>query len=150
MRVVIQRVNNSEVLINNKNKRSIGSGLLVLTGIEENDNEGDINWIAKKLVQMRIFNDDNGVMNRSVKEVDGEIMIISQFTLHASTKKGNRPSYIKSAKPDTAIPIYQRFIKKVEEILGKTVQTGEFGAYMVIKLENDGPVTILLDSKIKE
>ena len=150
MRTVIQRVNESSVTINNKVKSSIKKGLLVLVGIEESDTSEDIKWLSNKITQLRIFNDEAGVMNLSIKDVDGEILAISQFTLHAKTKKGNRPSYIQAAKPDVSIPIYEQFINQLSFNLGKTVQTGEFGAHMKITLENDGPVTILIDTKNKE
>lgn len=125
-------------------------GLLVLLGIEETDNKQDIEWLSGKISNLRIFSDSNGMMNLSVKEVNGEVMIVSQFTLHASTKKGNRPSYIKAAKPEIAVPLYEMFIKQMEQDLGKPVKTGEFGADMKISLVNDGPVTIIIDSKNKE
>ena len=150
MRVVIQRVSRASVTIDGKVKDSIGEGLLVLAGFEDTDAQEDINWISSKLVQLRVFNDDQGVMNRSVKEVDGRILVISQFTLHASTKKGNRPSYIRASKPDTAIPLYENFVRQVEVDLGKPVGTGIFGADMKVELVNDGPVTICIDSKNKE
>jgi len=150
MRVVIQRVRRASVTIDGKVKDSIGEGLLVLAGFEDTDALEDINWISSKLVQLRVFNDDQGVMNRSVKEVDGGILVISQFTLHASTKKGNRPSYIRASKPDTAIPLYENFVRQVEVDLGKPVGTGIFGADMKVELVNDGPVTICIDSKNKE
>lgn len=150
MRVVIQRVSRASVTIDGKIKDSIGEGLLVLAGFEDTDAQEDINWISSKLVQLRVFNDEHGVMNRSVKEVHGEILLISQFTLHASTKKGNRPSYIRASKPDTAIPLYENFIRQVTADLGKPVGTGIFGADMKVELLNDGPVTICIDSKNKE
>lgn len=150
MRAVIQRVNKSEVLINNEERKNIALGLLVLVGIEERDTSEDISWLAKKIVQLRIFNDEKGIMNQSVVDVQGEIMIISQFTLHAQTKKGNRPSYIKAAKPQTAIPVYESFISEVRKYVANRIVSGEFGAHMVITLENDGPVTILMDTKNKE
>lgn len=150
MRVVIQRVSNANVKIANKMKSKIASGLLIFLGVEEHDSKEDIEWLSGKISRLRIFNDENGVMNKSVMDVDGEIMVISQFTLHASTKKGNRPSYIHSAKPEIAIPIYKNFIKKLEEDTLKKVKTGEFGAKMDVKLINDGPVTILIDTKNKE
>ncbi len=150
MRAVIQRVNEAKVSINNSEESAIKNGLLVLLGIEENDCGEDIEWLSGKISRLRIFNDDNGVMNRSVMDVDGEIMVISQFTLHASTKKGNRPSYIKAAKPDTAIPLYNGFIKKLEQDTNKEVKTGKFGAHMNIRLINNGPVTIIIDTKNKE
>jgi D-tyrosyl-tRNA(Tyr) deacylase len=150
MRAVIQRVSQSSVAINNGIKSSIQNGLLILLGIEDFDNDEDINWLAKKIVQLRVFSDENDVMNLSVKEIDGEILIVSQFTLHASTKKGNRPSYIKAAKPEIAIPIYEKFILQIENELGEKVMTGEFGAMMQVSLVNDGPVTIIIDTKNKE
>lgn len=150
MRAVIQRVKNASVEINGKIKSSIGQGLLVLAGFEEADTTEDLEWLSKKIVQLRIFSDEQGLMNLSVQDVQGEILLVSQFTLHASTKKGNRPSYIKAAKPDIAIPLYQQFIRLVEIDLGKPVGTGEFGADMKVSLLNDGPVTILIDTKTKE
>jgi D-tyrosyl-tRNA(Tyr) deacylase len=150
MRAVIQRVGQASVAINDEIKSIIQNGLLILLGIEDSDNDEDINWLAKKIVQLRVFGDENEVMNLSVKEIDGEILIVSQFTLHASTKKGNRPSYIKAAKPEIAIPLYERFILQIENELGKKVMTGEFGAMMQVSLVNDGPVTILIDTKNKE
>ena len=150
MRVVIQRVSRASVTIDGKVKDSIGDGLLVLAGFEDTDGQEDINWISSKLVQLRVFNDEHGVMNRSVKEMQGEILVISQFTLHASTKKGNRPSYIRASKPDTAIPLYENFIRQVTADLGKPVGTDIFGADMKVDLLNDGPVTICIDSKNKE
>jgi len=150
MRVVIQRVSQSYVTIEGKIKSSIGNGLLVLLGVEEYDSIEDVEWLCGKIVRLRVFNDANGVMNLSVSEVNGEILLISQFTLHASTKKGNRPSYIKAANPDIAIPLYQKFISQLEKELKKKIATGEFGANMQVSLINDGPVTILIDSKNKE
>lgn len=150
MRAIIQRVTEAGVIIDNKEKREIKNGLLVLLGIENDDTNDDILWLTGKIVRLRIFDDKEGVMNLSVKEVDGDILLISQFTLHASTKKGNRPSYIKAAKPEIAIPLYEAFIKQIESDLGKTIQTGEFGAYMKVSLINDGPVTIIIDTKNKE
>jgi len=150
MRAVIQRVNKASVTINEKTKTSIGKGLLVLVSIEINDTNEDIDWLCKKIVQLRIFNDKNGVMNIPITEAGGEILAISQFTLHAKTKKGNRPSYIHAAKPDVAIPLYEKFVQQLEQLLGKEVQTGEFGAYMKVELVNDGPVTIFIDTKRKE
>ncbi len=147
MIVVIQRVSESFVKIDGKIKSQIGEGLMILLGIEEADNQEDIEWLSKKIVNLRIFPDENGVMNRSVLEVGGEILLISQFTLHASTKKGNRPSYIKAAKPDFAIPMYEKMIQALESELGKSIGTGEFGADMKVSLINDGPVTIVMDSK---
>ena len=150
MRVVIQKVTQASVSIENQTVASIDKGLLVLVGIEEGDTNEDIAWLSSKIVNLRVFDDDNGVMNLSVKEEDGEVLIVSQFTLHASTKKGNRPSYIKAARPEVAIPIYEAFIKQVESLLGKKVPTGQFGAMMQVSLCNDGPVTILIDTKNKE
>lgn len=149
MIAVIQRVSESTVKIEGQTKGQIGTGLMVLLGIEEADGSEDIEWLSKKIVNLRIFPDENGVMNRSVIEASGDILLISQFTLHASTKKGNRPSYIKAAKPDIAIPIYEKFISSLEKELGKPIQTGEFGADMKVALINDGPVTIIMDSKNK-
>ena len=150
MRVVIQKVTQASVSIENQIVASINQGLLVLVGIEDTDTNDDIVWLSAKIVNLRVFDDDNGVMNLSVKEVEGEVLIVSQFTLHASTKKGNRPSYIKAARPEVAIPIYEAFIKQVETLLGKRVSTGQFGAMMQVSLCNDGPVTILIDTKNKE
>ena len=150
MRVVIQKVTEASVSIENQIVGSIDKGLLVLVGIEDGDTNEDIAWLSSKIVNLRIFDDANGVMNLSVKEVEGEVLIVSQFTLHASTKKGNRPSYIKAARPEVAIPIYEAFIKQVESLLGKRVPTGQFGAMMQVSLCNDGPVTILIDTKNKE
>lgn len=147
MIVVIQRVSESSVRIDGKVKGEIGVGLMVLLGIEDADTQEDIDWLSKKLVNLRVFPDENGVMNRSILEAGGDILLISQFTLHASTKKGNRPSYIKAAKPDFAIPMYEKFILATEKELGKSIQTGEFGADMKVALVNDGPVTIIIDSK---
>ena len=149
MIAVVQRVSSSSVNIQNTIKASIRTGLLVLIGIEEADNQEDIDWMASKLVNLRIFNDADGVMNVSVKDNGGDIIIVSQFTLHASTRKGNRPSYSKAAKPEIAIPLYTKFINAVEVCLGKPVQTGEFGADMKVSLVNDGPVTIVIDTKNK-
>jgi D-tyrosyl-tRNA(Tyr) deacylase len=128
----------------------IGRGLLVFLGIEPNDQQEDIEWLCNKLINLRIFNDNEGIMNYSVKDAGGEIMVVSQFTLHASTRKGNRPSYIRAAKPETAIPLYKNFILRLEQLLGKKIQTGQFGAMMEVSLVNDGPVTIIIDSKNKE
>ncbi len=150
MRAVIQRVSEASITIENTLKSQINQGLLVLIGIENDDTQEDIYWLSKKIMNMRIFNDDNEVMNRSVKEIGGELLIVSQFTLHASTKKGNRPSYIKAAKPDIAIPLYQSFLTYTEQLLEKPVKKGVFGADMKVHLINDGPVTILIDSKKKE
>ena len=147
MRVVIQRVSKASVTINESVKSSINNGLLILLGIEEADSIEDIEWLSSKISQLRIFGDDNGTMNLSIKDVDGDIIVVSQFTLHASTKKGNRPSFIKAAKPEIAIPLYEQFIAQLEGDLGKAIQTGKFGAMMEVQLTNDGPVTIIIDSK---
>jgi len=147
MKLVIQRVSEASVQIEGKIKGAIGLGLLLLAGIAPDDKEEDMDWLAKKTVQLRIFSDDEGKMNRSLQDVGGDILLISQFTLHASTKKGNRPSYIAAAPPDMAIPLYERFIQLLEQQLGKTIQTGTFGADMQVSLLNDGPVTIVIDSK---
>jgi len=150
MRAVIQRVSRASVTIKNKIKSEIGPGLLVLIGIEESDNDTDIDWLCNKIVQLRIFNDSNEVMNLSVLDVGGSVLAISQFTLHAKTRKGNRPSYIRAAHPDIAIPLYNRFVSRLSQLMGKEVGTGEFGAMMQIELVNDGPVTIIIDTKEKE
>jgi len=150
MRAVIQRVNKASVTIDGRINGRIGLGLLVLIGIEDADNLEDIIWLSNKMVNLRIFNDDTGVMNRSVLEIKGDILLISQFTLHANTKKGNRPSYIKASKPDIAIPLYETMIKQLTNDLGKNIATGIFGADMKVELLNDGPVTIIIDSKNKE
>ncbi len=150
MRAVLQRVSHAEVRIDNNINGKIESGLLIFLGIEDSDNEEDIKWLCGKIVRLRIFNDKNGVMNLSVNEVDADILLISQFTLHASTKKGNRPSYIKASKPEFAIPMYNKFITQLENEMGKKIETGEFGAMMNISLVNNGPVTIIIDTKIKE
>jgi D-tyrosyl-tRNA(Tyr) deacylase len=147
MRVVIQRVGEAEVKVDGETIGKIGSGLLVLAGFEANDNQKDLEWMSGKICKLRIFNDENGVMNISVKDAVGDILLVSQFTLHADTQKGNRPSYIKAARPEIAIPLYEQFIKQLEFDLGKSIQTGKFGADMKVSLMNDGPVTILLDSK---
>lgn len=149
MIAVIQRVSESSVKIEGKIKAQIGLGLMILVGIEESDEPEDIEWLSKKIVNLRIFPDENEVMNRSLLDVNGEILLISQFTLHASTKKGNRPSYIKAAKPDIAIPIYEKMIVALETELGKSIGTGVFGADMKVSLINDGPVTIVMDTKNK-
>ena len=149
MIAVVQRVSSASVTIENRIKSTIASGLLVLLGVEDADNLEDIDWLASKIVNLRIFNDEQGVMNVGVKDVNGEILVVSQFTLHASIKKGNRPSYIKAAKPEIAIPLYESFVKVVQSNLGKEVQTGEFGADMKVSLVNDGPVTIIIDTKNK-
>ena len=150
MRAVIQRVSEASVTINGQVKSSIGKGLLVLAGIEDGDNKSDIEWLSGKIVNLRIFNDELGVMNLSIKDTGGDILVISQFTLHASTKKGNRPSYIKASKPDKAIPVYQELIAQLEADLSKEIFSGEFGADMKVRLLNDGPVTIVIDTKMKE
>jgi D-tyrosyl-tRNA(Tyr) deacylase len=147
MMCVIQRVSSASVTIEGNVKSSIGKGLLVLVGIEDADNQEDIDWLANKVVNLRIFNDSEGVMNVSVKDEGGDIIAVSQFTLHASTKKGNRPSYIKASKPEIAIPLYEKFVKALEANLEKPIQTGEFGADMKVSLLNDGPVTIVIDTK---
>ncbi len=150
MRAVIQRVTQANVTIDGKIKSSINSGLLVLLGIEDADTEEDIIWLSSKIINLRIFNDQSGVMNISVKENGGDIILVSQFTLHASTKKGNRPSYIKAARPETAIPLYEKMIVQLQTDLGKPIQTGEFGADMKVSLVNDGPVTIIIDTKDRQ
>lgn len=150
MRVVIQRVSRANVKVDEKITGEINEGLLVLVGIEDADTDEDIQWLANKIVNLRIFNDENEVMNRSVLDIEGGILLVSQFTLHASTKKGNRPSYIKASKPGTAVPIYEKMIQELEKDLGKKIQTGIFGADMKVELLNDGPVTIVIDTKNKE
>ncbi len=150
MRLLIQRVLNAAVYIEGEVKGKIGEGLLLFVGIEETDNEEDILFLSKKTVNLRIFDDENGIMNRSILDTGGDILVVSQFTLHASTKKGNRPSYIRAAKPDIAIPLYERFCSVLSEMLNKPVQTGEFGADMQVQLVNNGPVTIWIDSKNRE
>lgn len=147
MIAVIQRVSSASVTIDAVVKAAIGKGLLVLVGIEDADNQEDIDWLSAKIVNLRIFDDAQGVMNLGVKEMGGDVIVVSQFTLHASTKKGNRPSYLKASKPDLAIPLYEKFVAAVTASLGKPVQTGTFGADMQVALVNDGPVTILIDSK---
>jgi D-tyrosyl-tRNA(Tyr) deacylase len=149
MIAVIQRASEASVKIEGKIKAEIGTGLMILLGIEEADREEDIAWLSKKIVNLRIFPDENGVMNKSLLEIGGEILLISQFTLHASTKKGNRPSYIKAAKPDISIPLYEKMVTALETELGKSIGTGEFGADMKVALVNDGPVTIVMDSQNK-
>ncbi|MGN6340763.1 MAG: D-aminoacyl-tRNA deacylase [Ginsengibacter sp.] len=150
MKVVIQRVAQSSVTIDGKQKSSIKTGLLVLVGIEDADGEEDISWLSNKIVNLRIFDDKNQVPNLSIKDIDGEILLVSQFTLQASTKKGNRPSYVRASKPDFAIPIYEKMILQLEKDLGKEISTGEFGGDMKVALVNDGPVTIMIDSKNRE
>jgi D-tyrosyl-tRNA(Tyr) deacylase len=150
MKAVIQRVSRASVTISNKIKSEIGVGLLILVGIEEADNDTDIEWLSSKIVNLRIFNDTNEVMNLSVLDIGGNILAISQFTLHAKTKKGNRPSYMRAAQPDIAIPLYNRFVMRLSHLMGKEVNTGEFGAMMQVESVNDGPVTIIIDTKEKE
>ena len=150
MKLVIQRVSKASVIIDNKVVAYIAKGLLVLLGIEEADEQEDIEWLCGKISKLRIFNDKNDIMNLSIQDVDGDIIVVSQFTLHASTKKGNRPSYIKAAKPETAIPLYEEFVKVLEQETGKKIQTGEFGAMMDLEFINTGPVTIIIDSKNRQ
>lgn len=150
MKTVIQRVSQSSVTINNEIVAQIQKGLIVLVGIEDADQQEDIVWLASKIANLRIFADENDIMNLSVKEINGDVIVVSQFTLHASTKKGNRPSYIKASKPDIAVPLYESFVQQMELELGKKVQTGRFGADMKVSLVNDGPVTIIMDTKNKE
>ena len=150
MRAVIQKVSKASVTVNNEKVACIGGGLLILLGIEDADNTDDVQWLSSKIAQLRIFNDEAGVMNRSVLDVEGEIIVVSQFTLHAKTKKGNRPSYIKASKPDHAVPMYEAFCGELSKIINKPVQQGVFGAHMDVELVNDGPVTIIIDTKHKE
>ncbi len=150
MRAVIQRVSGASVSIDGREKAKIKQGLLILLGIEEQDNQEDISWLCRKISLLRIFDDPEGVMNLSIQDVKGEIMVISQFTLHAKVKKGNRPSYIKAARPETAIPLYENFIREIGTFIEPPVQSGEFGALMQVSLVNDGPVTIIIDTKNKE
>jgi len=150
MRLVIQKVSSACVKVDNSTVSEIGKGLLILAGIEEADSLEDIDWLVKKTCQLRIFNDALGVMNLSVQEVDGNVIVVSQFTLHASTRKGNRPSYIRAARPETAIPLYEQLVESFSKMLGKPIGTGIFGAHMDVSLVNDGPVTIILDSKNKD
>ena len=150
MRVVIQRVKKCTVVIDHKLHSEISQGLLIFLGIEEADKSEDIEWLCHKISNLRVFDDDAGVMNLSVREIQGDLMVVSQFTLHASTKKGNRPSYIRAAHPDTAVPLYNQFVKTLEKISGIKVKTGEFGAMMNVALFNDGPVTLIIDSKARE
>jgi D-tyrosyl-tRNA(Tyr) deacylase len=150
MRTVVQRVSKASVTVDGSVVSSIGHGLLVLLGIEDADGKEDIDWLSQKIANLRIFNDENGVMNRSVLDIGGDVIVVSQFTLHALTKKGNRPSYIKASKPEVAIPMYEQFVQKMEHLLGKKVGTGIFGADMKVELLNDGPVTITMDTKNKE
>jgi len=150
MRAVIQRVTIAAVSVAGAKKAGIGKGLLVLLGIEDTDTQTDINWLAGKISRLRVFDDEKGVMNLSVNDIGGDLLVVSQFTLHASTKKGNRPSYIKAARPEIAIPLYEKFATTCSQLLGKKVSTGKFGAHMEISLVNNGPVTIIIDTKIKE
>ena len=150
MRTVIQRVSHAQVKVNGVITGKIGLGLLVFVGIEETDGDEDIEWLSGKILNLRIFGDDQGIMNRSVLEVKGELLVVSQFTLHASTRKGNRPSYIKAAKAEIAIPLYEKFLNKLQSDSGKTIQKGVFGAMMEVNLTNDGPVTIIIDTKGRE
>ena len=150
MRAVVQRVSNASVAVEGKTVAQIGYGFLILLGIENDDDQDDIQWLSRKITNLRICNDAEGVMNRSLLDIDGEAIVVSQFTLHASTKKGNRPSYLKAAKPEIAIPLYESFVKQLENDLGNKVGTGIFGADMKVELLNDGPVTILIDTKNKE
>ncbi len=150
MRAVIQRVSQASVSIDKQLKSSINNGLLILLGIVDSDTSEDIDWLCNKIVNLRVFSDEDGVMNHSIKNVNGDALVVSQFTLHASTKKGNRPSYIKATKPEVAIPLYDEFVEKLKITLGKSVSTGEFGAMMDVSLVNDGPVTIIIDTKNKE
>jgi D-aminoacyl-tRNA deacylase len=150
MRAVIQRVTRASVTIGSILKSSVGKGMLVLVGIEEADNNDDLEWICNKIVQLRIFDDRNGVMNLSVIDTGGSILAVSQFTLHAKTKKGNRPSYIRAARPEFAIPMYNKFVARLSELTGRETETGEFGSMMQVELVNDGPVTIIIDTKEKE
>ena len=150
MRVVIQRVSKASVTINGEIKSEINQGLLILLGIENEDAQEDIDWLCGKIARLRIFGDENGAMNLSIKDIEGDIIVVSQFTLHASTKKGNRPSFIKAASPDFAVPMYKKFVSQLENELGKKIQTGEFGADMKVTLINDGPVTLCVDSKKRE
>ena len=150
MRVVLQRVTQAAVTVEEKIVGDIKAGLLILVGIADEDHAEDINWLCQKIINLRIFLDQEGIMNRSIKEIDGEILVISQFTLHAKTKKGNRPSYIKAARPEIAIPLYEKFKTALAMNLGKPIETGIFGAAMQVSLVNDGPVTLIIDSKVKE
>lgn len=150
MRTIIQRVKHASVTIGGEVKSEIKNGMLLLLGIEDSDTEADIEWLTKKVIGLRIFDDEAGVMNLSVKDIGGEVLVVSQFTLHASTKKGNRPSYIRASKPDFAVPMYEKFIVNLQSKLETEVKTGEFGAEMQVELLNDGPVTIIIDTKLKE
>lgn len=150
MRVVIQRVKHAKVVIDNKEKSSINNGMLILVAVEDSDTTEDIEWLTDKIIKLRIFDDENGIMNKSVLDVAQQIMVVSQFTLFASTKKGNRPSYLRSSKPDFSKPMYEKFISSLQHKLDKPIATGEFGADMQVELCNDGPVTIIIDTKLKE
>ncbi len=150
MRVVLQRVKEASVTVENKVVSKIGSGFLILLGIETEDTKEDISWLVGKTARLRVFSDENDAMNKSIIDINGDIIVVSQFTLHASTKKGNRPSFIKAARPEVAIPLYETFVHQLEKEIGKKIQTGEFGAMMDVKLINDGPVTIVIDSKQRE
>lgn len=150
MRALIQRVKHADVVIDGRVNGEIGQGLLVLLGVHSTDSQEDIDWLVKKVSQLRVFDDKNGVMNRSVIDIDGEVLVVSQFTLYASTKKGNRPSYINAAVPDIAVPLYEKFVADLTAVLGKPVPTGQFGADMKVSLLNDGPVTIMIDTKNRE
>lgn len=150
MRIVIQRVREASVSIGGKLKSAVGAGMMILVGVEHDDTADDVDWLVKKVVNLRIFNDDNGVMNRSILDAGGEILVVSQFTLHASTRKGNRPSYIRAARPETAVPLYRTFIDRLNAHLPRPCGEGEFGADMQVALVNDGPVTIIIDSHLKE
>ena len=150
MRIVAQRVSRASVTIDGKVKSSIGQGMMVLLGIEEADNEEDVEWLCAKLAKMRIFGDENDAMNLDINQIEGSFLVVSQFTLHAMTKKGNRPSFIRAARPEQAIPLYELFVRRLNEVSGRAVLTGEFGAMMEVELINDGPVTIIMDSKNKE
>lgn len=150
MRVVVQRVSRASVTVDRNIISEIANGLLILLGVEDADDQSDVEWLSRKIANLRIFNDENGVMNKSLLEIDGDVIVVSQFTLHAATKKGNRPSYIKAAKPEVAIPLYESFVAQLEKDLGKKIGTGIFGADMKVDLLNDGPVTIIIDTKAKE
>lgn len=150
MRIVIQRVSKAAVTINQIKKSEIQKGMLILVGIEDSDSDEDIIWLSNKIINLRIFDDENGIMNHSIKDIDGDLLIISQFTLYASTKKGNRPSYIRASKPEMAISLYNKFCEKLNSLLAKEIKTGEFGADMKVNLINDGPITIIIDSKQRE
>ena len=150
MRIVAQRVSRASVTIDGKVKSAIGAGMMILLGVEEADNEEDVEWLCAKLSKLRIFSDENDAMNLDINQIGGSFLVVSQFTLHAMTKKGNRPSFIRAARPDQAIPLYELFVKRLHEVSGREVLTGEFGAMMDVELVNDGPVTIIIDSKNKE